>query len=289
MNLKKLVDLRYVYKRRHRIWPNLVALPRNLALSVQRFLAVNFSLMNSNDRDLILLKGKHIGRRCFIIGNGPSLRMDDLQELHELGEITFAFNKIYLAFEKTDFRPSYYIVEDPLVVKYTREHILALEPFPKLFAYDYKPVIKGASNTHYYYLKLGGFLPGRPVFSPDPFSIRWGATVTYSALQFAFYFGCNPIYLIGCDFSFNVPKTKDQRNPDLLIAQNERNHFHPDYRPVGEKWFAPKLEEQQRAFESAHAYANQHNIRIFNATRGGCLEVFDRRNLDAVLNSIRKK
>ena len=38
------------------------------------------------------LKGIHIGKRCFIIGNGPSLRVEDLEKIKD--EYTFAANRM---------------------------------------------------------------------------------------------------------------------------------------------------------------------------------------------------
>ena len=47
------------------------------------------------------VKNLHYGKRAFVIGNGPSLTTADLDHLTE--EITFAANKIYLAYEKLHF------------------------------------------------------------------------------------------------------------------------------------------------------------------------------------------
>ena len=61
---------------------------------------------------LTAYKGKYAGKRCFLIGNGPSLRAEDLTKLHESGEVTFAFNRIYNIFDKTPWRPTFYISQD---------------------------------------------------------------------------------------------------------------------------------------------------------------------------------
>ena len=61
------------------------------------------------------LKNIHKGRRGFVIGNGPSLKLGDLDRLQN--EITIASNKIYLAFNETNWRPSYFTVCDALVWK----------------------------------------------------------------------------------------------------------------------------------------------------------------------------
>ena len=68
-----------------------------------------------NNLDIRKLKNIHQGKRAFFIGNGPSLRISDLELLND--EITFGCNKIYLAFEQTDWRPTYYSITDRLSAK----------------------------------------------------------------------------------------------------------------------------------------------------------------------------
>ena len=69
----------------------------------------------SNKNKLSALKNCYMGRRAFIIGNGPSLRNTDIQKLK--GEITIGSNSIFLLFEDTGFRPTFYTVEDRLVAE----------------------------------------------------------------------------------------------------------------------------------------------------------------------------
>ena len=69
------------------------------------------SFFNDN-KELRRFKDKFKGKRCFVIGAGPSLRMEDLDVLAEHNEICFASNKIYLAFERTSWRPDFYMVCD---------------------------------------------------------------------------------------------------------------------------------------------------------------------------------
>ena len=54
-------------------------------------------------------KNTHKGETCFIIGNGPSLKVGDLTRIHELGIPSFAFNRIFCIFDETPWRPTYYI------------------------------------------------------------------------------------------------------------------------------------------------------------------------------------
>ena len=53
----------------------------------------------SYGKTLSAYKNKYSGKRCFLIGNGPSLKAEDLTKLYENGEVTFAFNRVYNIFE----------------------------------------------------------------------------------------------------------------------------------------------------------------------------------------------
>ena len=93
--------------------------------------------------------------------------------------------------------------------------------------------------------------------------IYWGYTITYAALQLACYLGWKDIYLIGVDFSY----TKN--------VNDDANHFIKGY--SANKQTNPfSMEESRINYEKARKYADEHGIRIWNATRGGKLEVFKR-------------
>jgi len=53
------------------------------------------------------LKDNYCGERCFIMGNGPSLRDTDISKLK--GEYTFGMNRVYLAFEDWGFQTSFLV------------------------------------------------------------------------------------------------------------------------------------------------------------------------------------
>lgn len=94
---------------------------RHLAVSVLRS---SGAPLIKNDINIKALKNKHKGQRCFIVGSGPSLKVDDLNKLKD--EVTFACNKIYLAFNDTSWRPTYYSVYDVLVAENNKSEIDAL-------------------------------------------------------------------------------------------------------------------------------------------------------------------
>ena len=92
--------------------------------------------LTRNDRRILSFKDRHRGRRAFVLGMGPSLRAEDLDLLR--GDIAFACNKIYLTFETTDWRPSYYFVVDDLVALNNEQSIRELR-LTKFFSQLIRP------------------------------------------------------------------------------------------------------------------------------------------------------
>ena len=141
-------------------------------------------------------ENKHKGQRCVIIGNGPSLNKMDLSFLKN--EICFGMNKIYLGFEKWNFLPKYYVAVNSLVLEQNAKQIQEI-PCTKFISNRGIPYIEPKENivfvrTHPY--------SGRD-FSIDPAEgLQEGNTVTYVAMQLAYYMGFETVILIGVDHNF---------------------------------------------------------------------------------------
>ena len=60
---------------------------------------------------------KHKNERVFIIATGPSIKSEDLDKLAYYHEKTISMNYIYYIFEKTEWRPDYYLVSDGLAMR----------------------------------------------------------------------------------------------------------------------------------------------------------------------------
>lgn len=288
MKLYKLLNPKFVYNNRRRVLPTIYLNIRKIIDEFKYISAVNNFPLTENDRKLLALKDKHKGHRCFIIGNGPSLKINDLDKLK--GEITFAFNKIYLAFEQTEWRPTYYVVEDTLVAKQNYDVINNLRGFTKLFP-TYLPERTNLPrfNDSIFYRIVGFGCVSKSklskTFNTDALDRLYaGGTVVYGAIQLACFMGIREIYLIGVDFSFNIPKQTDVENKRILISNGEINHFSSEYRKPGEKWYIPDLSRQERSFREARKAMKQLGGRIYNATRGGKLEVFPRIDFDTLFN-----
>lgn len=243
--------------------------------------------LGTNDSRIKSLRNIHAGRRAFVIGNGPSLKVEDLERLK--GEITFASNKVYLAFDQTAWRPTYYSVCDKLVARNNFEVISGLS-LNKLMS-DCVREFFSEEDTSVWLREL----PVRSGGSDHPFSqnllvgFYGGATVVYQQLQTAFYMGITEVILIGLDFSFQITgnqvATEVRGYEVALKSEGEVNHFHKDYRKPGEAWAIPNMEGQRRSFQSAFARFQESGRSVVNASRTTQLDVFPCRNFDELVPS----
>ncbi len=235
------------------------------------------------------LRDRYKGQCGFVLGNGPSLQVRDLDSI--AGQIAVASNKIYLAYPETRFRPTIYTCVDRIVAENSLDQVCGLSE--QKYLPDSLIDLFGLRVDITYWIDESGFIGEDTLarrFSSDVRKCVYnGHTVIYNNLQIAYHLGLEVVYLIGMDFSFNVPSTrKDHSYGTATVAEGEVNHFHPDYRKPGEIWTLPDLERQKAAFESAKSFYESHGRKIYNATRGGKLEVFERVDLDEVIAGLSK-
>lgn len=231
---------------------------------------------------LSLLRNRHKGARAVIVGNGPSLRASDLDRLQQT--VTFGSNKIWLAYEDTPWRPTYYSVEDHLVLQNNRDRIATLTDSLKIFPANMRHFGYHAGDTLF-----APFLP--PLSFEDPLSdpefpafsrdlshgIAWGSTIVYSQIQMALYMGCTEIILIGVDHAYQLPAEK---HGNAYVDGGEQNHFHPDYRDPGEIWHQPNLAVLEVSYAKARRVCEAAGARLLNASRETALEVIERADFD---------
>lgn len=210
------------------------------------------------------------GRRCFIVATGPSLRISDLDTLKENKELCMGVNRIFKAFEHTRWRPDYYLMEDRDIYREEIENLLVMDAKYKLLSDSFVDLWEmGLDESYYkYHACQCDFLPNMPKFSADFAQKAYSAgTITYICLQLAVYMGFSQIYLLGVDFDYSY---------------KDGNHFYKeDLSPDGKQ---PLICEKEcfACYKKAKMYADEHGIKIYNATRGGKLEVFERVDFNAL-------
>lgn len=234
-------------------------------------LARNACLSAQGRNPLQAYRDRYRGRRCFLVGTGPSLKIEDLDRLK--GEICFSANTILLSFPQTDWRPDFYGIIDKIAYRSIRDKIDPGDYRQIFYGADFRdPPSGGLPVLMCYWNHVKDWFPrifphsvkfsGRPDLAAHD-----GNTVLYMLLQLAVYMGFSEIYLLGVDCNY-----QPHRN----------NHFIAHDTGVPEKPQAGLM--MQRGFAVAKAYADAHGVRIFNATRGGMLEVFPRVTLEEVLS-----
>lgn len=226
---------------------------------------------------LINLKNIYEGKRCFVLGNGPSLKLDDLKLLKN--DLTFGCNTIYQLFELLDYKLTGLFFSDRIFIS---RHLKDLNDMKKLlrltqyaFSLCTKKVYESFRDENLYFL-FGTVAKDEPWFSED---IANGVcelgTSLFVILQIVAYMGIKEIYLLGVDFSF----MKEIRDGKVWLNEKTRNHAKGmDSAREG----IYDVDAIARAFYCVRNYAVQKGIHIYNATRGGHLEIFDRIDFDSL-------
>ena len=238
----------------------------------------------------ILTEGKRLrkfrninaGKRCFIVGNGPSIRQQDLTKLKD--EVTFVANFFVLHDDYDKINPTYYCISDPRVYDSRGFNSDLYYPMMtktrntvKFFPFKTRKIIKKQRlfNGHsIYYLNYQGdqiWKKGsinlditKPVDTGDTIIIDF-------CLPLAFYMGFKEVYLLGCDCDYGLEKDESYKHGFFYDVNRVKTkgagvEYHKKF------WFDNIIKSYRVAKE---AFEN-NNSEIYNAGVGGKLEVFPR-------------
>jgi hypothetical protein len=220
----------------------------------------------------------HTGQRCFIIGNGPSLRRTDLTLLKN--EITFGLNRIYLNFDAMGFATPYHVCVNELVVEQCAREIEEL-PMPRFIGWHCRDLVQFDHDTTFLYTR-GGL---RSWFYTDLTEGCWeGNTVTFVAMQLAYWMGFDEVILIGVDHSYQY---SGKPHAAVVSGGEDPNHFDPNYFGKGFKWHLPDLAGSEMSYRLGRFMFEQAGRRVLDATVGGKLQVFDKVDYTSLFDSRR--
>lgn len=236
----------------------------------------------SDGKKLKKYHNKHKGERCFIVANGPSLRSEDLELLHSKGEVTFAMNRIFKIFPQTNWCPTYYVCEDELIAADCQKEINEIPAKEKFIPIEIKwwhnINIENAIHFHLTYNEDEKCEFG---FSPDiAHQIDCLGTVTCSCMQIAAYMGFSEIYLIGVDHNFQ--KIIDE-NGNIVEDKTVKDYFIEGYDADIKESVVHNTGQTTKSYMNIKKYCDINGTpTIYNATRGGKLEVFQRVDFDSL-------
>jgi hypothetical protein len=227
-------------------------------------------------------QGKYAGQRCFLIGNGPSLRAEDLTAIHNAGIPTFAFNRVYNIFDRTPWRPTFYISQDEKMLAGCADTVSALELPVKFIPIQLNWWHDIAINDARYFNIL-------PQNTEDPMAFGFSddiavgiynsSTGMYTAAQIAVYMGFTEIYFIGVDHHFRISQNS---KGEVVVDNTVKDYFTEKYNEDKANLYIPNTEKSTLTYVAMKNHCDSRGVRVYNATRGGKLEVFPRRDFDAL-------
>lgn len=227
-------------------------------------------------------KNIHYGERIFLIGTGSSLTDEDVLKLRN--EYTFSVNSFAKATKRINFYPTYYLFTDGEVMSLFGEDILEQKgtiiffPQRKGLENKYYKLLSNADNTYEFLMKDSRnwttFTPGKPKkFSCNiEKEVIWSWSCVYAAMQVIAYMGFSEVYLLGmdCIMPAGVKNYMDCRNEKEIEEGGEMAGY--------------VINQYIDVWKGVKEHTKMLDMKIYNATRGGELEVFQRVNLDKVIS-----
>jgi hypothetical protein len=228
--------------------------------------------LTNNPARLAALKDSLSGRPMLIVGNGPSLNSTPLADFNGIAAI--GMNKIDLIFARTSWRPTMVLCMNRHVLSQHQQRF-SETGIPLYVSWQSRWFSRRRRelDAAYFLNRVDN------EFSRDiARGVGISGTVTYAALQFAYYMAADPVILFGVDHSFS---TKGPANKLIVSEREDADHFDPAYFGKGVKWNLPDLEESEVGYRKAADAFQSAGRRIYDATVGGKLQVFPK--IDAAM------
>jgi hypothetical protein len=254
--------------------------------------------MKQNLAENVRFENIHHGERCFVLATGPSIKSQNLKKLR--GEFSISVGDFYLHPDTAIIKPRYHCIAPyhaPFTMDAIGKRLAGLieryaHPVDYFFGHNTYPISVYRYFSENPLMQLPGvhyidYTSGVEIDEHNhqqkriwdicrrPFLPR---TVIYIAIQVAVYMGFSPIYLLGVDHDYIM---------DIHRVTN--HHFYPEEQGIrdaehlsqfnSERWFE-EYYYRWKQFRLMRQYLEPLGIQIFNATKGGLLDVFPRVNFD---------
>lgn len=269
----------------------------------------NYMKANPKDKDVLLenkrFQGKYQGKRCFILGNGPSLGDVSFELLAD--EYIFTVNNVMKIKDYKKLKSNFHLwmdgaffgmrkdlsydmkaVKRDMAEMLHNEGILCFAPIEgkpfvdKLFGNKVKNMHYVKTGLEFYEdfkgnIDLTGFIPAF-------------TTVVQYAVIFAAYMGFTEIYLLGCD-STNIKSYIDQS----LDIQVERYHAYGSetddarrhFEQLKKTWKMDQILYDQyllfRGYRYLNTYCRKRGIKLFNLTKSTLIDAIPQKSLEEIL------
>lgn len=244
-----------------------IAVQKNISNKmINLFEYASNNILYRNEKILKFKQYYKKNKKCFLVATGPSLKIDDLFVLKESNIFCFGVNSILKIKDK--WVPDAYVASDSNFISNNADAIKDYNCNLKFIGDSCKEYWEEAREDSY---KIHVTTSGKKIdFSSEIEQKIYGGyggmgTVTYVCIQLAVYMGFSEIYLLGVDCNYVMGSKNNHFIEDDV--EDNRNH---------------REDSMIKAYKYAKEYTDMQNIKIFNATRGGMLEVFERVDFDAI-------
>lgn len=210
------------------------------------------------------LKNRHAGEACVIVCNGPSLNNMNLDWLKT--QTTIGLNKIFLGFHKFGFYPRYFVCVNPTVIAQSSEEIKKINSVKFIGNRGSNDVIEDALTY-----AINTLQPPERFCKDISKGVREGGTVTYAALQIAYYMGFKRVVIIGMDHNFSY---EGKPNESRIMQGADTNHFIDNYFGYGQSWDNPDLAKSEQSYQIARDIFAADGREIIDATLDGKCQIF---------------
>lgn len=277
----------------------LINVYRKLYDILQTHLSFILSLINNDIRKELKknskLKGLYKNERCFIIGNAPSLKYQDLSKL--ANEYVFTVNSLVKSPLFSVVNPSFHFFADPeffindnailkqLLVDKNNLNLFIPYVYKKSFLTS-MPSLRAHTYTFYYkksqankIIKTIDLSKGIPSF----------LNVILYAIYVAIYMGFNEIYLLGVDMTgfllhYELNKINDKYAHVYQETKKEhkKNINRIKERGLDNEFYLKAFGRTFEQFKIINSYCEKNNIKLRNATHGGALDCIQRVNFESL-------
>ena len=240
------------------------------------------------------LKNEHYDKRCFIIGNAPSIADIKIEKLRH--EYVFSISNGYHHPKYNYFKPSYHIVpsliytsikggmNDETAVSWLKEMDEKLGPAKLILSVKQARLVeknKLFNNREVYYIDASGRDYVNVDLSKPIGEIQ---TAPQLAIQVAIYMGFREIYLLGVDHN-SLCNNKYDYFFDAKKLMKFKDGGVDENRNIVDSFYKRLLVHERlfRIYESLAESAIVNKVRVINLSKESVVDCFEKDNFNKIL------
>lgn len=247
-------------------------------------------------------KNMYVGKRCFIVGTGPSINEQNLACLKN--EIVFTVNNAFKIDNFECINTNFHIYIDSLYFQEDQNennNLMRVErmkkignkaqcffPYSKSINFVKKYNLEKVLNINFIEENVNICLSENTMdFQRE---VALSGTVIITAIMLAIYMGFSEIYLVGCDCT-DILTTIGAKIENASMTEYAFKNDNFEQKHLQETLGKRSLESiyhiqyiKFKNFRILNEICNNKHIKLFNCTKGGILDCLERKQLEEIIN-----